>query len=233
MGTGGSYPGGKADHSPPPTAKVKNVWSYTSTPSIGLHGVVLNEARSTWHGTYLSRESNIEICCFPSDWVWWSSLGLSAIIILRIKYYLLNVAWNLNYHVHADHRQFQNLIKSTVIFQTDSDYAQDKFHSRKLKESMKHKCVKDILTLTNHMLIRYLQIQSNKTLCYFCTYYLLNIPKDKSKDDRYRDLRHHTLWEVLWSPKNFCYIYTADFVVWTAETSSLVPQVSKRNKLLN
>jgi hypothetical protein len=34
--------GCEADHSPPPSAKMKNVWSYTSTPPIHLHGVVLN-----------------------------------------------------------------------------------------------------------------------------------------------------------------------------------------------
>jgi hypothetical protein len=32
MGTRGSFPGGKADYSPPPSAEVKNAWSYTSTP---------------------------------------------------------------------------------------------------------------------------------------------------------------------------------------------------------
>jgi hypothetical protein len=31
----------KADHSSPPSAKVKNMWSCTSTPQC-LHGVVLN-----------------------------------------------------------------------------------------------------------------------------------------------------------------------------------------------
>jgi hypothetical protein len=34
--------GREADHSPPSSAKDKNVWSYTSTPSICLHGVVLS-----------------------------------------------------------------------------------------------------------------------------------------------------------------------------------------------
>ena len=43
-GTWGSFlavnrPGRGADHSPPCRAEVKNVWSYTSTPSICLHGV--------------------------------------------------------------------------------------------------------------------------------------------------------------------------------------------------
>jgi hypothetical protein len=31
-----------ADHSPPSSAEVKNAWSYTSTPPIRLHGVVLS-----------------------------------------------------------------------------------------------------------------------------------------------------------------------------------------------
>jgi hypothetical protein len=31
-----------ADHSPPASAEVKNAWSYTSTPPIRLHDVVLS-----------------------------------------------------------------------------------------------------------------------------------------------------------------------------------------------
>jgi len=31
----------EADHSPPSSAEVKNVWIYTSLPPIRLHGVVL------------------------------------------------------------------------------------------------------------------------------------------------------------------------------------------------
>jgi hypothetical protein len=34
--------GREADHSPPSSAEVKNAWSYTSTPPIRLHGVVLS-----------------------------------------------------------------------------------------------------------------------------------------------------------------------------------------------
>jgi hypothetical protein len=34
-------PGQEVDHLPPSDAKVKNVWSYTSTPQIHLHGMVL------------------------------------------------------------------------------------------------------------------------------------------------------------------------------------------------
>jgi hypothetical protein len=35
-------PGRAADHSPPSSIEVKNAWSYTSNPSICLHGVVLS-----------------------------------------------------------------------------------------------------------------------------------------------------------------------------------------------
>jgi hypothetical protein len=47
MGTGGSFPGvvwpgNEADHLPPSSAEVKNAWSFTSTPPLRLHGVVLN-----------------------------------------------------------------------------------------------------------------------------------------------------------------------------------------------
>jgi len=47
MNTRGLFPyrvkrlGHEADRSPPSSAKVKNVWSYTSTPPICLHGMVL------------------------------------------------------------------------------------------------------------------------------------------------------------------------------------------------
>jgi hypothetical protein len=40
--TGVKRSGRDADHSPPSSAEVKSVWSYTSTP-IRLHGVVLRE----------------------------------------------------------------------------------------------------------------------------------------------------------------------------------------------
>jgi hypothetical protein len=39
---GVKWPGCETDHSPPSSAKVKNAWSYTSTPPICLHGVVLS-----------------------------------------------------------------------------------------------------------------------------------------------------------------------------------------------
>jgi hypothetical protein len=35
-------PGHEADHTPPSSAEVKNAWSYTSTTTIPLHGVVLS-----------------------------------------------------------------------------------------------------------------------------------------------------------------------------------------------
>jgi len=48
MGNGGpltlgvKQPGCKADHSAPFSPEVENVWNYTSTPPIRLHGVILN-----------------------------------------------------------------------------------------------------------------------------------------------------------------------------------------------
>jgi hypothetical protein len=35
-------PGREADHSSPSSAEVNNAWSYTSTPPLRLHGVVLS-----------------------------------------------------------------------------------------------------------------------------------------------------------------------------------------------
>jgi hypothetical protein len=40
LSLGVKWPEREADHSPPYSADVKNAWSYTSSPSISLHGVV-------------------------------------------------------------------------------------------------------------------------------------------------------------------------------------------------
>jgi hypothetical protein len=42
LSLGVKRPGREANHSPPSSVEVKNEWSYTSTPSIRLHGVVLS-----------------------------------------------------------------------------------------------------------------------------------------------------------------------------------------------
>jgi hypothetical protein len=42
LSLGVKQPGSEADHSPPSSSEVKNVYSYTSTPPICLHGVVLS-----------------------------------------------------------------------------------------------------------------------------------------------------------------------------------------------
>jgi hypothetical protein len=42
LSLGAKRQGREADHSPEFSAEVKNVWSYTSTPRIRLHDVVLN-----------------------------------------------------------------------------------------------------------------------------------------------------------------------------------------------
>jgi hypothetical protein len=39
--------GHEADHSPPSSAEVKNAWSYTSTPPIHLHEIVLKSTGMT------------------------------------------------------------------------------------------------------------------------------------------------------------------------------------------
>jgi hypothetical protein len=41
LSLGVKRPGSEADHTLPYSAKVKNAWSYTSTPPVCLHGVVL------------------------------------------------------------------------------------------------------------------------------------------------------------------------------------------------
>jgi hypothetical protein len=42
LSLGVKRPSREADYSPPFSAEIKNAWSSTSTPSIRLHGVVLN-----------------------------------------------------------------------------------------------------------------------------------------------------------------------------------------------
>jgi hypothetical protein len=36
---GAKWPGNEADQSPPSSAKIKNVWSYTTTPPMCVHGI--------------------------------------------------------------------------------------------------------------------------------------------------------------------------------------------------
>jgi len=52
------FPGCEADHSPPSSAKVKNTWSFTSTP-ICLHGMVLNKHEICLHGVVLRSTGTI------------------------------------------------------------------------------------------------------------------------------------------------------------------------------
>jgi len=58
VGTVGLSPGGKADHLHPSSAKVKNMWSYTSTPQC-LHGMVLSVTQGQLY-LFTSREVLIE-----------------------------------------------------------------------------------------------------------------------------------------------------------------------------
>jgi hypothetical protein len=47
LSLGVKRPGRKADHSPPPSAEVKNAWSYTSNLPIRLHGAVFKFSTGT------------------------------------------------------------------------------------------------------------------------------------------------------------------------------------------
>jgi hypothetical protein len=47
LSIGVEWPGHEAVHSPQSSAKVKNAWSFTSTFTIHLHGVVLRLKKST------------------------------------------------------------------------------------------------------------------------------------------------------------------------------------------
>jgi hypothetical protein len=48
----------EADPSPPSSAEVKNAWSYTSTPPVHLHGVVLGQI---FHSTVCEISENSEL----------------------------------------------------------------------------------------------------------------------------------------------------------------------------
>jgi hypothetical protein len=47
LSLGAKRPGREVEHSPPSSAEIGNGWSYTSTPTVCLHGVVLSLKKST------------------------------------------------------------------------------------------------------------------------------------------------------------------------------------------
>jgi hypothetical protein len=47
LSLGVKRPGSEAGHSPPSSAEFKNAWSYTSTPLISFHGVVISQITET------------------------------------------------------------------------------------------------------------------------------------------------------------------------------------------
>jgi hypothetical protein len=61
LSLGVKQPGHEADHSPPSSVEVKNVWSYTSTPPIHLHGVVLSWAEGALCSLLISLCFNAQI----------------------------------------------------------------------------------------------------------------------------------------------------------------------------
>jgi hypothetical protein len=68
--------------SPPSSAEVKNAWSYTSIPTISLHGVVFNQTMDIYscRGTYLSKGTNL-----PSPWFLLASKFCHAIAMSPFK----------------------------------------------------------------------------------------------------------------------------------------------------
>jgi hypothetical protein len=50
-----NWPGREADRLPSSVSAVKNAWSYTSAPTIFLHGVVLNH-RDNFRASFVSAE---------------------------------------------------------------------------------------------------------------------------------------------------------------------------------
>jgi hypothetical protein len=63
---GAKHPGCEGEHSPPTSAKVKNTWSYTTTPPICLHGVVLSLKKVTRTTLPLPAVAGLiyQECCF-------------------------------------------------------------------------------------------------------------------------------------------------------------------------
>jgi hypothetical protein len=59
-------PGREADHSLPSGAEIKNALSYTSTPPIRLHGVVLSQAQGQLYlfTFYDKLKLSVDFCCF-------------------------------------------------------------------------------------------------------------------------------------------------------------------------
>jgi hypothetical protein len=57
----------EADHSPPCSAEVKNEWSYTSTPPICLHGVVLSLGQGQLYLLPLLSSQLTFTCCFENN----------------------------------------------------------------------------------------------------------------------------------------------------------------------
>jgi len=75
MGTWGSFWGGEAaseaDHSPPSSEEVKNVWSYTSTPQYAFMGwCSVTAQRQLYLCLYLPPKLYIWVACYPYQPSW-------------------------------------------------------------------------------------------------------------------------------------------------------------------
>jgi hypothetical protein len=100
MGTWGSFPGGKdppgreADHSPPPSAEVKNAWSHTSTPQYAFMACCLVKHRGNFTFT-------------PSLFITFLSDGIESYYYYYYYYY--------HHHHHHHHRHVIHVLRKHEI----------------------------------------------------------------------------------------------------------------------
>jgi hypothetical protein len=88
--------GHEADHSPPCSAEVKNAWSYTSTPPIQLHGVMLS-LKNKAHGQLYNED--IFMLCYTELYKYIMKANVANNTIKKSEFYdFLNYAkeWKLS-----------------------------------------------------------------------------------------------------------------------------------------
>jgi len=89
-------PDREADHSPPPSGQVRNAWSYTSTPSIRLHGVVLS-----WTTTFYYTDRKDRLFCTFSIKDWICSEKQSSLDVKMLRHYSTCYGTDRSYERHA------------------------------------------------------------------------------------------------------------------------------------
>jgi hypothetical protein len=70
----------EADHSPPSSAEVKDEWSYSSTPPMRLHGIVLIKKKQRGNFTFIFMQ-------WRGDWIF-----LTAVLKAEVEKISMNMA---------------------------------------------------------------------------------------------------------------------------------------------